>query len=116
MRGAIGSLNAAVAGSILLFEAAAQRDLDGIGAAQSRPQNTGVGTVKDGVSGSPAIDRATDPPAAPEAVDRPPTERSMTESEQELLPGGPEPAAPGTVPPTPAAKGRKPRKPPASTG
>ncbi len=32
MRGAIGSLNAAVAGSVLLFEAVAQRDPDGTGA------------------------------------------------------------------------------------
>ncbi len=34
LRGAVGSLNAAVAGSILLFEAIAQRDPDGLGARQ----------------------------------------------------------------------------------
>jgi 23S rRNA (guanosine2251-2'-O)-methyltransferase len=34
LRGAVGSLNAAVAGSILLFEAVAQRDPDGLGARQ----------------------------------------------------------------------------------
>ncbi len=37
MRGAIGSLNAAVAGSVLLFEALAQRDPDGRGPTPSRP-------------------------------------------------------------------------------
>jgi 23S rRNA (guanosine2251-2'-O)-methyltransferase len=116
MRGAIGSLNAAVAGSILLFEAIAQRDPDGTGAAPSRPHQTGSVTVEDGVSGPPATDRATDPPAAPEGVDVPSTEGSTTEPELELLPGGPEAAAPETVPTTPAAKVRKPRKPPAPTG
>ena len=37
MRGAIGSLNAAVAGSILLFEAAAQRDAGAVSTAPSQP-------------------------------------------------------------------------------
>jgi 23S rRNA (guanosine2251-2'-O)-methyltransferase len=41
MRGAIGSLNAAVAGSVLLFEAVAQRDPDGAGA-PPRSESTGA--------------------------------------------------------------------------
>ncbi len=40
MRGAIGSLNAAVAGSVLLFEAVAQRDPDGRPAPRSAPPGT----------------------------------------------------------------------------
>lgn len=45
MRGAIGSLNASVAGSILLFEAVAQRDPDGTGstAAGSKPAKPAKG-------------------------------------------------------------------------
>ena len=45
MRGAIGSLNAAVAGSVLLFEAVAQRDPDGRGEAASSPAHTDFDTT-----------------------------------------------------------------------
>jgi tRNA(Leu) C34 or U34 (ribose-2'-O)-methylase TrmL len=103
LRGSIGSLNAAVAGSILLFEAVAQRD-----AGRDVPQ-------PDAAAGEPA---ATAPPAAgpnglpadaPEAessgsdappVDRPPARRRATTTrkkagnpapaEADLLPGGPD--------------------------
>jgi len=47
MRGAIGSLNAAVAGSVLLFEAVAQRDPDGRGEAASSPVQTEFATIDD---------------------------------------------------------------------
>ena len=83
MRGAIGSLNAAVAGSILLFEAVAQRDPDGTMAA-----------------------RPTPPPAATESETRPADEPEESAPEDanpdasggaieavadwDLLPGGPE--------------------------
>jgi 23S rRNA (guanosine2251-2'-O)-methyltransferase len=116
MRGAIGSLNAAVAGSILLFEAVAQRVSDGTGGAPTRPRNAGSVTVEDGVSALPATDRATGPSAGPESVDVLSNERLTAEPELDLLPDGPEAAVPGSVPSTPAAKARKPRKPPASSG
>jgi tRNA(Leu) C34 or U34 (ribose-2'-O)-methylase TrmL len=54
MRGAIGSLNAAVAGSILLFAAVAQRDPAGEGAARPRP------ATFDEISVSSAPDDATE--------------------------------------------------------
>jgi 23S rRNA (guanosine2251-2'-O)-methyltransferase len=53
MRGAIGSLNAAVAGSILLFEALAQRDPDGR-SVSSRP------SADDVIDASATTDSATD--------------------------------------------------------
>ena len=58
MRGAVGSLNAAVAGSVLLFEAVAQRDPDGRAAAGPREP-------------TPRADDPTDP-------DRPEPARSPT--------------------------------------
>jgi 23S rRNA (guanosine2251-2'-O)-methyltransferase len=61
MRGAIGSLNAAVAGSILLFEALAQRDPDP--AAGAAPEPASAGTV--GIAGTP------EPAPVPAAAARP---------------------------------------------
>jgi 23S rRNA (guanosine2251-2'-O)-methyltransferase len=93
MRGAIGSLNAAVAGSVLLFEAVAQRDPDG----------------RAGPAGSPGaieLDQA-DGPQSPEAASEPgPGEPQLDQTEpheptdggsdapetvaDDLLPGGPD--------------------------
>ncbi len=121
MRGAIGSLNAAVAGSILLFEAVAQRDTGSRAEAKAAttPESAPTGTT-------PAAETATDaPPKAPKArkttpkpttgaAAKPPkpskartaakTPKAPTEEpETDLLPGGPE--APDTPepdePPTP---------------
>jgi 23S rRNA (guanosine2251-2'-O)-methyltransferase len=101
MRGAIGSLNAAVAGSVLLYEAVAQRDPEGRGAAPIEEP-------------APAADADARPPseAATTAADGPdatPDESARDASEPDLLPGGPSvDEAPG--PPKPA-KPRKPRTP-----
>jgi 23S rRNA (guanosine2251-2'-O)-methyltransferase len=81
MRGAIGSLNAAVAGSILLFAAVAQRDPGGDSDGERRrPQ-----TFDEMAAGSSAQ------PAGPSSVD-PATEPAPTVPE-------PSPAEPATVPP-----------------
>ena len=120
MRGAIGSLNAAVAGSILLFEAVAQRDPG------SRAEAKAVPAAASPTTGTtPAAETATDaPPKAPKARKAPPkpteaaakppkTSKARTaatspdapteEPDTDLLPGGPE--APDTPepdePPTP---------------
>jgi 23S rRNA (guanosine2251-2'-O)-methyltransferase len=100
MRGAIGSLNAAVAGSVLLYEAVAQRDPEGGQAAPSAPRDT------------------ADRPTAPEAPAEPPaaTDASTTSAAGEApevpdahgAPASPAPmvasAAPGSAPPeAPAA-------------
>ena len=110
MRGAIGSLNAAVAGSVLLFEAVAQRDPDArpvahrrAGAATTdapvrrhppplgrRPRPSTDAADAPNADGRPP--EPPEPPAAPEAIDAP---------DADLLPGGP-----GA---TPAPKPRKPR-------
>jgi 23S rRNA (guanosine2251-2'-O)-methyltransferase len=54
MRGAIGSLNAAVAGSILLFEALAQRDPDGTTGPEQPPDAPAVEPAADEPLPSPA--------------------------------------------------------------
>jgi 23S rRNA (guanosine2251-2'-O)-methyltransferase len=93
MKGAVGSLNAAVAGSILLFEALAQRDADATGAP---PPLADAGATVDTPPGS-ASDAAADaaieapPPAkpktrrrtakAPETADGP-----AASSDEDLLP------------------------------
>jgi 23S rRNA (guanosine2251-2'-O)-methyltransferase len=74
MRGAIGSLNAAVAGSILLFAAVAQRDPGGEGADRPRPATFDEITAE--TSGAEAsLDASTDAAAAsPPGVDEPVTD------------------------------------------
>jgi hypothetical protein len=64
MRGSIGSLNAAVAGSILLFEALAQRD-----AGSPEPAAAARPTSEPETTGRPEI---AVPDAAPSATDREP--------------------------------------------
>ena len=100
MRGAIGSLNAAVAGSVLLYEAVAQRDPDG---ARARPTTTIPGPL-DGVE---VDDVAADAvPADDEAAADPASADGPT---ADLLPGGPS-VAEATSPAKPA-RPRKPRAP-----
>jgi 23S rRNA (guanosine2251-2'-O)-methyltransferase len=90
MRGAIDSLNAAVAGSILLFEAVAQRDPTG---SEGRREPGGA-TVK-GPAPLSATDSAADPATDP-ATDQAATGESSpgepaAGEEQGLLPGGADP-------------------------
>ena len=88
MRGAIGSLNASVAGSILLFEALAQRDPDGT---STRPAvATGVPTAdgavpgtaapKAGKSGKAAKGPATEPATVAGTTKRPKTAEPAKEA------------------------------------
>jgi 23S rRNA (guanosine2251-2'-O)-methyltransferase len=93
MRGLVGSLNAAVAGSVLLFEAVAQRDPGGSG---ERPVEA---------AGEPPAEHAEhepDEPAGTTATDAPPptgssdggatpAEAARADEEAGLLPGGPAP-------------------------
>jgi 23S rRNA (guanosine2251-2'-O)-methyltransferase len=78
MRGVIGSLNAAVAGSILLFEILGQRDVGGT--APDRPPRSSPATrARSAASKGPVPDAATEPDATeapmheadPDASDRP---------------------------------------------
>jgi 23S rRNA (guanosine2251-2'-O)-methyltransferase len=113
MRGAIGSLNAAVAGSVLLFEALAQRepDLAAAGSAarlswerRSEPQNDEAATQPDAATaGDPAPPQATEGAAPPAHATEP-----SPHADTDLLPGEPSSAA--------APKPRKPRKPRAAAG
>jgi 23S rRNA (guanosine2251-2'-O)-methyltransferase len=75
MKGAVGSLNAAVAGSILLFEALAQRD-DPQAAPQQPPQET-------------------EPPARPKRIRKPKAEEAPPthETDSDLLPADATPKA-----------------------
>ncbi len=94
MRGAIGSLNAAVAGSIMLFEAVAQRDPDGT-AVESRPAK-GLSVLGDDAP-IEAAETETELPAADEtAPDEParadaPPAGAASDGAEPLLPEGPEP-------------------------
>jgi 23S rRNA (guanosine2251-2'-O)-methyltransferase len=125
MRGAIGSLNAAVAGSILLFEAVAQRDPSGAGA-PPRPaapeavadtiDDPGLAALEAARLSEPAGPSETADAAEPAGADEPsepatePAPAGDTEpvavEPDELLPGGPpsDDAAPSTPP------ARKPRR------
>jgi 23S rRNA (guanosine2251-2'-O)-methyltransferase len=105
MRGAIGSLNAAVAGSVLLFEAVAQRYPDGRGPeAAARPlapkkAPTHMIDAEMAEPERPIADETTTPLATAEPTGDEPT----GDTEIDLLPGGP------PVPDGPKAK--KPRAP-----
>jgi 23S rRNA (guanosine2251-2'-O)-methyltransferase len=98
MRGAIGSLNAAVAGSVLLYEAVAQREPDG---RRSAPRET-LARATDAAA-TISSDAATTAAKVPDAA---PDESDPDAPGPDLLPGGPsidEPPAP--------ARSTKPRKP-----
>jgi 23S rRNA (guanosine2251-2'-O)-methyltransferase len=85
MRGVVGSLNAAVAGSILLFEAVSQRDPTGEATPpRSAPEPVLPEPAPSAEAGEPVPNPAPEPPAAEvrSPVDAP-------AEEDELLPGGP---------------------------
>jgi hypothetical protein len=97
MRGAIGSLNAAVAGSVLLFEAVAQRG------GEERPQGAGE-PEPEPEPGPAADDPAADEPTAPTA----PAKRARRPRASAATP---EPSRPteATSPTAPAKRARRPR-------
>jgi len=88
MRGAIDSLNAAVAGSILLFEAVAQRDPDGTARGPARPSRDRATAPMPAEDATAAAENggATEP--SPEALPGEPLPPSGESAD--LLPGGPE--------------------------
>ena len=88
MKGAVGSLNAAVAGSILLFEAVGQRGL-GERAVRPRTQLAPVEVPSDDAEQGDADDPPeTTPDEAPAgAPDEAP--EAETDAGDDLLPGGP---------------------------
>jgi 23S rRNA (guanosine2251-2'-O)-methyltransferase len=91
MRGAIGSLNAAVAGSIMLFEAVAQRDPDGklAKAPPIKPAPTADAPQTEGAE--------AETPEAPE-TETPTAASDEAGSTDDLLPEGPEPEPPPAEP------------------
>jgi 23S rRNA (guanosine2251-2'-O)-methyltransferase len=96
MRGAIGSLNAAVAGSVLLFEAVAQREA---GAPVANPEPDTAPEADTAPEPEPAAaPRSRTTRAKPAATT---TATATTAPDEDLLPGGPPAEA--------AAKTRKPR-------
>jgi 23S rRNA (guanosine2251-2'-O)-methyltransferase len=114
MRGAIGSLNAAVAGSILLFEAVAQRDPDG---RRPPPVEPASADEAPNTAPTPEAPMAAKPPSARKTSTRPKTRRPSAdapgpgdaltpESDHNLLPGGPAPSE------TPEPKARTVRRTP----
>jgi len=108
MRGAIGSLNAAVAGSVLLFEAVAQRDPDGHApAARDQPGRAETSGQDD----SPGRDDPPEPDDDPPGRDEgPATATADVPAESEVAPS---PKADTDLLPDepPVAGGPKPRKP-----
>jgi 23S rRNA (guanosine2251-2'-O)-methyltransferase len=89
MRGAIGSLNAAVAGSIMLFEAVAQRDPDGK-LAETRPAKP-VATAE-----KPETEQEGGDISATEITPSEPSDEPV--STDDLLPEGPEAEPPPAEP------------------
>ena len=78
MHGAIDSLNAAVAGSILLFEAVAQRDPNGI--AKRRPPKPGqFGAAATGAPSATSEPTAAEPAPVPTAIAEPAGSPEATE-------------------------------------
>ena len=93
MRGSIGSLNAAVAGSILLFEAVAQRDPEGRAAPPQSDRESDPGQAGppeplpadgDAAEQAPAADKES-----PRADDVAEPGQPASATEEDLLPGGP---------------------------
>ena len=104
MRGAIGSLNAAVAGSVLLYEAVAQRDPDGRGSAPIETDPPAPGELDRRRRGGP---RHHSPPRPT----RPRIKPTSDASAADLLPGGPAVEEPPAAGQTGQARGS--RAPPA---
>jgi 23S rRNA (guanosine2251-2'-O)-methyltransferase len=96
MRGVVGSLNAAVAGSVLLFEAVAQRDPGGTGERPVEPATDQPGESPDApAEAEPAAATEADPPAEPDAPAPPGGAEPAGDAaadEADLLPGGPAPS------------------------
>jgi hypothetical protein len=94
MRGKVASLNASVAGSVFLFEAATQRDLPESSPAVAVEAGTGHETPM-----REAIDRSPDPGPRPEAdptlaagTEGPELTAEVVSEADELLPEAPPPA------------------------
>jgi len=102
MRGLVGSLNASVAGSILLYEAAAQRDPTGTGGRSRRevaPTASSPGAAAPAVEPGQEMGAATGPEPGPDRAGADAGGVVSDEAEpglhgdDELLPGGPSPGA-----------------------
>jgi 23S rRNA (guanosine2251-2'-O)-methyltransferase len=97
MRGAIGSLNAAVAGSIMLFEAVAQRDADGKGAEAPRAETVDTADSPEAADTPEPPDQLADEAPVPDQshdveTDSPPAASpDEAASTEDLLPEGPAP-------------------------
>ncbi len=91
MRGAIGSLNAAVAGSVLLFEAVAQREPEPGSAVPVAPEATPTPAAAKASRRRPRA-HSTEPRTSTLEQAPTPAEGGDPDVEQELLPGGPGPA------------------------
>ncbi|HET7726337.1 MAG TPA: 23S rRNA (guanosine(2251)-2'-O)-methyltransferase RlmB [Candidatus Limnocylindrales bacterium] len=97
MRGLVGSLNASVAGSILLYEAAAQRDPSGTAAPRRpasrahRPERDAADAQEPTAQDGPADDAPDTPPDTPPVTDpvSPADPAPSDAPEEDLLPGGP---------------------------
>jgi 23S rRNA (guanosine2251-2'-O)-methyltransferase len=103
MRGAVGSLNAAVAGSILLFEAVAQRDPDG----RARTQPPAAWPVPQRAAGADESIEPMPTDAAPAAVAAPASD------EGDVVPAADEgtpPSDDGLLPGTSAPKAPRPKR------
>jgi 23S rRNA (guanosine2251-2'-O)-methyltransferase len=111
MRGSIGSLNAAVAGSVLLFEAVAQRDPEGRPAKVSVLGQPAEPSIADGDGPTPGPDADPDPaevvttPEAPAVQDATAGSEPDASADPDLLPGGPAPTEPQAGP---ASRKRRP--------
>lgn len=101
MRGAIGSLNAAVAGSILLFAAVAQRDPAGEGGADWPRRAT-----FDEIAASPALDDSTDQAAMD--VSSPPDADGPVTGLAEMQDGAGVAGEPTSAPASAPTRARKP--------
>ena len=86
MRGTIGSLNAAVAGSILLFEAVAQRDPTGDA---TPPRSAAEPILPDPQQATPEAAESDADPEPVEATAEPELPAEPPSEADELLPGGP---------------------------
>ena len=89
MRGVVGSLNAAVAGSVLLFEAVAQRD---VGRPDAAPEPLDAAAEPDAAARDAAPSEAATPDDGPTDAETPDAAASPEAEEADLLPGGPDPA------------------------
>jgi hypothetical protein len=105
MRGAIGSLNAAVAGSVLLYEAVAQRDPDG---RRSAPSDT-IAAPPEAPSVAPVRPTEIIGDDIGDDTEGGPDENDPDAPAQDLLPGGP--AVDEPAPPPKPSRPRKPRTP-----